>query len=79
MRICAHLLVVSNVGNGEYVRRQGAEPSTLAVESGIFRVVDGKEVERVDGDQDRPNISVDVTAVEAVSKVVQQGLLRQFW
>lgn len=70
--------MVSDVGNGENVRRQGAEPSALAVEAGIFRVVDGKEVERVDCDEDWADIRVDVPTVKTVSQVVQQGLLRQF-
>lgn len=57
--------VIGGISDGKNVRRQLAQPFVL-VHLDILGVVDGEELERVDGDQDGANIRVDLGAVEPV-------------
>ena len=67
-------LVVGGVGDREYVRRQLAEPSIL-VQLHVLGVVDRVEPERVDGDQYRADVRVDVALLEAPLQVIQERVL----
>lgn len=59
--------VVGGVGHGEDVRRQLAQPPVL-VQLDVLGVVDRVELERVDGDQDRADVRVDVVRLRANHK-----------
>ena len=67
-------LVVRGVGDREYVRRQLAQPSIL-VQLHVLWVVDRVEPERVDGDQYRADVRVDVALLEAPLQVIQERVL----
>ena len=56
--------LVSSVGDGENVRWQIAKTSIL-IKLNIFWIIDRIESERIDSDQYRTNISVDVAFLEA--------------
>lgn len=66
--------VVGHVGDGEDVRLQLAQLVVL-VHLDVFGVVDGQELEGVDGDEDAPGVGVDLFLVEACSQVVQYAVL----
>ena len=68
--------VVGHVGQREHVRLQLAQLLVL-IHLHVLRVVDGEELEGVDGYEDAASVCVDLLLQEAVPEVLQEVLLRQ--
>lgn len=72
----AHHGVVRGVGDGKDVGWQLAE-SAILIQFDVFRIVNGVKLEGIDGDEDRPDIGVDVAGLKTGAKVVHQSLFVQ--
>lgn len=63
--------IICCISDSKYMRWQFTEPPVL-VQLHIFGIVNWVELERIDGDQDRTDVCVNISILEAGSQVIQQ-------